>query len=239
MKCPKCLATNPETNKYCGNCGQKIGSIEAPPKKPSGERKQATVLFSDLSGYTAMTEKMDPEEVKNLMGSIFEKAGKIVEKYQGTVERFFGDEIMILFGVPKAHEDDPVRAISTAIEIHELVKNLSPDFEKKKLGSLSMHTGINTGLVITGDKYIGKSRHGLTGDTINLAKRLTGIATAGEIIVGENTFQKVNQKFDFQEFDAIKVKGKADLIKIYRLKGRLKKSKIYNRQIFSETSSFL
>jgi len=158
-------------------CGYRFKKETISPPRPTdveGERKQATVLFSDLSGYTAMTDKMDPEEVKNLMGDIFEKAGKIVEKYQGTVERFFGDEIMILFGVPRAHEDDPVRAIQTAIEIHELVETISPEFEKNHQTPLSMHTGINTGLVITGDKYIGKGRHGLTGDTINLAKRLTG-----------------------------------------------------------------
>ncbi len=245
LQCPKCGATTPRAGKFCMECGLRLEhnintpSPAARSEDLEGERKQATVLFSDLSGYTTMTEKMDPEEVKNLMGDIFEKAGKIVEKYQGTVERFFGDEIMILFGVPRAHEDDPVRAVHTAIEIHDLVKTLSPGFEKKFNTNLSMHTGVNTGLVITGDKYIGKGRHGLTGDTINLAKRLTGLAKAGEIIVGESTFQKVEHHFTLKACDPVTVKGKNAPVKTYKIKGRLKQRSQHlktgmNRHVFSE-----
>lgn len=222
MHCPNCSANNPEENRFCGNCGQPLDVpvISTPPLKTSsfkGERKHATVLFSDLSGYTAMTEKMDPEEVKTLMGDIFEQAGKIVEKYEGTVERFFGDEIMVLFGVPKAHEDDPVRAIHAAIEIHKLVKNLSPEFEKRAMGSLSMHTGINSGLVITGDEYIGKGRHGLTGDTINLAKRLTGLAKPGEIIIGPDTHKIAENHFSFERRDPVSVKGKKEPVQTFQV----------------------
>jgi class 3 adenylate cyclase/tetratricopeptide (TPR) repeat protein len=242
MKCPKCLKENSKGSNFCNKCGFDLltSNINPPEVNLSnthieGERKTATILFSDLSGYTAMTENMDPEKVKNLMGDIFEKAGRIVEKYQGTVERFFGDEIMILFGVPKAHEDDPIRAIHTAIEIHKLVDKISPEFEKKYQAQLSMHTGINSGLVITGDKYIGKGRHGLTGDTINLAKRLTGIAKTNEIIVGSDTFQKTSNHFSFEKLDSVQVKGKANLVKIYKVEGRRKRSKTnFNRHIFSE-----
>ena len=243
QQCPKCLNDNPEISNFCNICGYKF-NLELIHKKPAlrdvqeGERKHATVLFSDLSGYTAMTEKMDPEEVKNLMGDISEKAGRIVERYQGTVERFFGDEIMILFGVPKVHEDDPRRAIHTAIEIHKLVETLSHEFEKKYQAQLSMHTGINSGLVITGDKYIGKGRHGLTGDTINLAKRLTGIARPGEIVIGKNTFYKTGDYFLCEEMEPVAVKGKAESVKIFKVKG-VKKSiqksdKAFSRQVSSK-----
>ncbi len=137
MHCPECSFENPEKAKFCMECAASLISIDhshlskRSHQQLAGERKHATIMFSDLSGYTAMTENMDPEDVKNLMGDIFEKAGRIVEKYEGTAERFFGDEIMILFGVPKAHEDDPVRAIHTALEIHKLVDKLSLEFEKK------------------------------------------------------------------------------------------------------------
>ena len=142
MLCPKCQCKNPDKAKFCNECAYKLdSSVDATPKERiKGERKHATVLFSDLSGYTAMTEKMDPEDVKSLMEDIFEKAGKIVEKYQGTVDSFFGDEILVLFGVPKAHEDDPIRAVHAALEIHKLVDELNPEFEKQNFVKLSMHT---------------------------------------------------------------------------------------------------
>ena len=198
-------------------------SLDAIPHKPintpptAGERKHATVMFSDLSGYTAMTEKLDPEEVKDLMGRIFAEAGKIIEKYEGTVERFFGDEVMALFGVPVAHEDDPVRAVRAAMEIHAVVEKLGTELEPKLGRKLSMHTGINTGLVITGDERIGKGRHGLTGDAINLAKRLTGMGKAGDIVIGASTHRQTGGLFDFEKMPPVQVKGKADPVHVYRL----------------------
>jgi len=237
--CPKCGDINPPGSKFCGECGTAIESegklssstfepvslSSAPPTDTAtnqvspldGERKHATVLFSDLSGYSAMAKKLDPERVKDIMDRIFTEAGKIADKYEGTVERFFGDEIMVLLGVPKAHEDDPVRAINMAIEIHERVAEISPEFEKETGVDLQMHIGINTGLVVTGDKYIGKRRHGLTGDTINMAKRLTGLATSGEIVVGLDTYRQASGYFDFETLDPTTVKGKSQPVQVFRV----------------------
>jgi len=228
MLCPKCQSENPDKAKFCNECAAPLKDKKTKSYQDGlhfkGERKHATVLFSDLSGYTTMTEKMDPEDVKNLMEDIFEKAGKIVEKYQGTVDSFFGDEILVLFGVPKVHEDDPIRAIHTAIEIHKLVEELSPEFERRNLGRLSMHSGINSGLVITGDKYIGKGRQGLAGDTINLANRLTGLAKPGEIIVGSDTYKIAEPHFSFEQRDPVFVKGKKDSVQTYQVIDTIKKS---------------
>jgi len=139
MKCPKCQCENPDERKFCRECGAKLSSIcprcgyhnlpgdkfcsecgqkldeaieaeEARPETP-GERKHVTVLFSDLSGYTAMSERLDPEEVKEITGRIFGEIAQVVTKYDGFIEKFIGDAIMALFGVPEAHEDDPIRAI--------------------------------------------------------------------------------------------------------------------------------
>ncbi|MFC1505176.1 adenylate/guanylate cyclase domain-containing protein [Thermodesulfobacteriota bacterium] len=152
MQCPECRGEIPDSSKFCNECGVQLAGLKGKSSiSIPGERKHATVMFSDLSGYTSMSEKLDPEEVKALMGRIFAEAGKIVEKYEGTVERFFGDEIMALFGVPTAHEDDPVRAVRAALEIHAAVASTSPDFEKRLGYPLSMHTGINTGFT-TADK---------------------------------------------------------------------------------------
>ncbi len=233
LLCAKCGSSNSPDFKYCGECGT---AIEPEDKKPSstaehdslpspqskatsidGERKHATILFSDLSGYTAMSEKLDPEKVKDIMECIFTAAGEIADKYNATVEKFFGDEVMIIFGVPKAHEDDPVRAINVALKIHERVAEISTKFEKETRVDLQMHSGINTGLVVTGDKYIGKSRHGLTGDTINLAKRLTGLAVSGDIVVGPDTFSQSGGYFDFEALEPTDIKGKSQPVQAYRV----------------------
>jgi class 3 adenylate cyclase len=121
MKCPKCQFNNTESAKFCIECGYKFGEQLA----TEGERKQVTVLFSDLSGYTAMSERLDPEEVKNIISRIFGEIARVVVKYDGSIEKFIGDAVVAFFGVPKAHEDDPVRALRAAREIraHDNLRN--------------------------------------------------------------------------------------------------------------------
>jgi class 3 adenylate cyclase/tetratricopeptide (TPR) repeat protein len=217
--CPQCYSSNPCRHKFCGECGQRLTK---PDKKETAvalesERKHATVLFSDLVGYTAMTEKLDPEDVKEIMSRIFGEIAQVVAKYEGFIERFFGDEVMALFGVPKAHEDDPVRAIRAAWKIHRAVEEISPRYEAQTGHPLAMHTGINTGLLITGDEYIGKGRHGLTGDTVNLAARLTKLAKPGEILVGQETYARAEGYFIFDHLQTRQVKGKAQPVKAYQV----------------------
>jgi class 3 adenylate cyclase/tetratricopeptide (TPR) repeat protein len=229
MKCTACSFEYHENFKFCPECATILIETKQPSEQTisqsRGERKYATILFSDLSGYTAITEKMDPEDVKNMMEDIFEKAGKIVEKYQGTVDSFFGDEMLILFGVPRAHEDDPIRAVHAALEIHRLVEELSPEFEKQNFGKLTMHSGINSGLIITGDKYIGKGRQGLAGDTINLASRLTKLAKPGEIVVGPATYKMASNYFSFKSLKPVSVKGKKDPVQAFKINDTLRQSR--------------
>ena len=155
LSCPRCNSGYLQEDRFCGNCGYQIGAATVQRFQTSetmeSERKFITVIFSDLSGYTAMTEKLDPEEVEGVMGEIFGEISKIVAKYEGFIERFFGDSAMVLFGFPTAHEDDPVRAIKAAREIHERVSSLSPRYERSIGRPLVMHTGICTGLVLTGE----------------------------------------------------------------------------------------
>jgi class 3 adenylate cyclase len=174
-------------------------------------------MFSDMSGYTAMTERLDPEEVKAIMSQIFGKITEIIKSYDGFIERFIGDAVMAVFGMPKAHEDDPIRAIRAALDIHSVVEDFSPQFEKIIGCSLTMHTGINTGLVVTGEVDIEKGAHGLTGDAINLASRLEGIAQSGEILVGESTYKLSNHYFKFQAMEPTQLKGKSEQVPVYKL----------------------
>jgi class 3 adenylate cyclase/tetratricopeptide (TPR) repeat protein len=244
MKCPKCQAENPETKKFCRKCGTKLllqcpqcGSEYLPGDEfcgecghrleetitekretpMEGERKQVTVLFSDLSGYTAMSEKLDPEEVKEIMSQVFGAITSIVKKYDGSIEKFIGDAVVGFFGVPKTHEDDPVRAIRAAKEMHSFVEAVSPRVEQRIGRSLSMHTGINTGLVVTGQVDQSGVTTGVLGDTINLASRLSDLAKAGEILVGSVTNQLTEGHFIFERLEAVQIQGKAEAVQVYRL----------------------
>jgi len=156
--CPKCGAVTPGSGKFCIECGHKLDEpAEREESAPEAERKYVTVLFSDLSGYTSLSERVDPEEVREIMSRIFGEVAQVVAKYEGFIERFFGDEVMVLFGVPRAHEDDPVRAIRAAKEIHKLVEGMSPHYEarhwKGKTRTDRGHSqlGITTDCISAGD----------------------------------------------------------------------------------------
>jgi class 3 adenylate cyclase/tetratricopeptide (TPR) repeat protein len=226
LRCPRCNSEIEPGESFCGECGQKLdGAGEKEEKAPEaeGERKYVTVLFSDLSGYTAMSEKLDPEEVKEITSGIFKQISQIIDRYEGFIEKFVGDAVMALFGVPSAHEDDPVRAIRAAREIHDLVDGLSPEIEKKMGQPISMHTGINTGLVVTGEVDMEKGTHGVAGDTINLASRLSSLAKPGEVLVDTDTYHQAEGYFTFQSLEPTMVKGKTEPVQVYRVleqKGR-------------------
>ena len=139
LQCTECGEPLPPNAKFCLACGHDLSqpasssetaaTTTATPT-PEGERRQATVMFSDLSGYTAMNEKLDPEEVQGLMRRLKDRAVEIVEAHGGIVSQFVGDEVLALFGIPAAHEDDPVRAVRAGQGLHELARELSPEVEE-------------------------------------------------------------------------------------------------------------
>ena len=220
VQCSICDKKLPPAAKFCDECGHRlheVAKIEEIPPSTDSSRKHVTVLFSDLSGYTAMCERLDPEEVKEIMSRIFGEIAQVVTRYEGFIEKFIGDAVMALFGVPKAHEDDPVRAIRAASEIHDLVEAVSPQLEGKIGKPLSMHTGINTGLVVTGEVDLEEGTHGVAGDPINLAARLSSLAKAGEIVVGPDTYRRAEGHFTFAALKPTTVKGKAEPVQVYKV----------------------
>jgi class 3 adenylate cyclase len=239
LSCSECGADNPAENKFCNECGSNLKPAKEvsdqiteainPPVSTSkeniatntpsitGERKHVTVLFSDLTGYTAMSEKLDPEEVKEITTQIFGDISKVIVKYDGFIEKYAGDAVMAIFGVPNAHEDDPIRAIKAAREIHQLVDAISPEVENKIDQPISMHTGINTGLVVTGAIDLERGTHGIAGDTINLASRLSNLANPGEIVVDVNTRRQVEGHFSCNYRETATVKGKAEPIEVHQV----------------------
>jgi len=204
---------------FCGKCGHPLEEPVTPKIKPSieGERRQVTALFSDLSGYTTMSEKLDPEEVKNLMSRIFGEITQVVAKYDGSIEKFIGDAVVAFFGVPKAHEDDPMRAIRAAKEIHGIIDAMSHQFEARIGRPLSMHTGINTGLVVTGEVTTEKGTLGVTSHAVSVASRLSGLAKPGEILVGQETYGQARGYFAFAKLEPTKVKGQTEPVSVYRV----------------------
>jgi len=238
LECPACKANIPFGRKFCGQCGydlnfikdssnqisetdslRSLSSIEESTRDITpivGERKHVTALFSDLSGYTAMTEILDPEDVKEITSRIFDGISKIISKYDGFIEKFAGDAVMALFGAEKTHEDDPVRAILAARKIHNLVNTISPDYEKVIEQPLSMHTGINTGLVVTGEVNLEKGVHGMVGDTINVAARLSAEAKVGDILVDHETFSRTEGYFQFENLEPVQLKGKTNVVQVHR-----------------------
>ena len=239
LVCPECGNSVDANSKFCDECGCKLSSVSkasdtttepAPPshKPPEkveyvdgstsvGERKHVTVLFSDLTGYTAMSEKLDPEDVKEITSRIFGEISKIVASYDGFIEKYAGDAVMAIFGVPQAHEDDPIRGIKAAREIHRAVDAISPEIEKKIGQSISMHSGINTGLVVTGEVNLERGTHGVAGDTINLAARLSGLAKPGEILVNADTCRQAEGHFECEFHEATTVKGKAERVEVHKV----------------------
>lgn len=195
---------------------QTTGSIPPPPAAPAfeGERKLVTIMFADISGFTALSEKMDPEQVRSLMNACFDHLVPTIGKYGGVVDKFIGDEIMALFGAPTAHENDAERALRAALEMADLLA----DFNHRHQTNLGLHFGINTGTVIAGG--MGSQRqqqYSVIGDPVNLASRLEDASERGDIFVGTDTHRLTAPLFEFEALAPIHVKGKTEPVPAYRL----------------------
>src|SRR5213080_687248 len=176
--CPACGEENPPRFRLCGFCGTPLAAA------PSVEvRKTVTILFSDVAGSTAMGEKLDPESLREVMGRYFAVMSAAIERHGGTVEKFVGDAVMAVFGLPQAHEDDALRAVRAALEMQSAVQHLNSSLAGRDIPELRIRIGINTGEVVTG----GATATLVTGDAVNTAKRLEQAATGGEILIGAVT----------------------------------------------------
>jgi class 3 adenylate cyclase len=201
--CPGCGEENPERARFCSLCGTDlaVGVSIAP------TRKLVTVLFSDVTGSTALGEQLDPETLRALMGRYFAVMRRVIEAHGGTVEKFIGDAVMAVFGIPRVHEDDALRAVRAAAEIRSELAALNAELTASRGIAVRFRTGVNTGEVVAGDPA---SRQTLvTGDTVNTAARLEQAAPPGEILIGRPTYLLVRDAVEVEAVQDVIAKGKS------------------------------
>ena len=223
--CPRCREQLPDKAKFCSNCGTPIPIrtivADRDPVAEQGERRLATVLFSDLSGYTALNQHLDPEEVEAVMLRLKHMAIEIVESHGGIVNQFVGDEVLALFGVNAAHEDDPVRAVRSAFDLHAAARRLSAEVDSSIGESLAMHTGIHTGLIVTNVHDSRDGIYGITGDSVITAVRLKAASPRDVILLSEVTYKLIAPYFHADFWGEIDVKGRAAPVKSYSVTAEL------------------
>ncbi|MBN2079245.1 MAG: adenylate/guanylate cyclase domain-containing protein, partial [Spirochaetes bacterium] len=180
------------------------------------ERRLATVMFADISGFTAMSEKMDPEEVTGIMNGVFREMETVIKGHGGTIDKFIGDCVMVLFGVPTAIENAPLRAVNTAIEMRNRLYQFNKD--NNLAIPLDIHIGVNTGPVVAG--HVGgadKKDYTVMGDAVNLASRIEGASEKGQILVGPDTYRATENDFEYRTLPPVILKGKAEPVPVYEV----------------------
>ena len=195
------------------------GHSSAPPspqRPPADERRLVTIVFADLTGFTSLAERLDPEEVQDLLNRCFDCLVPCVERYGGAIDKFMGDALMALFGAPVAHERDPERAIRAAIDMRSSLAGLNREHGLK----LAVHIGINTGHVLAGSVGSASRRdYSVVGDAVNVASRLMGMAAPNEIVIGPRTYALAGSVFQTEEAGTITVRGRSEAVRIHRVLG--------------------
>ena len=212
--CPSCEQQNPAAARFCLACGTRLAEEEAARREV---RKIVTVVFSDVASSTALGERLDAESLRRAMGRYFDEMSAVIERHGGTVEKFIGDAIMAVFGIPTVHEDDALRAVAATVEMRDELERLNHELERGLGVRLEVRLGANTGEVVAGDPAARQRL--VTGDAVNVAKRLEQAAGSGEILIGRETQRLVRDAVRVEEVAALKVKGKQQPVPAFRVLG--------------------
>ena len=213
--CSTCGAANPADARFCSNCGSALDA-----SSPAEEvRKTVTILFCDVTGSTQLGEQLDPESLRKVMARYFDAMRAEIELHGGTVEKFIGDAVMAVFGIPSLHEDDALRAVRAADGMRERLERSNKDLERDFGVQLAARIGVNTGEVLVGPGSTDFGR--VTGDPVNTAARLETAAQPGEVLIGAETYTLVRDAVDVESVEPRTVKGKAEPVECYRLVGVL------------------
>jgi len=209
-ECPSCGRENADDARFCSGCGQDLAAVAA-----EEVRKTVTIVFCDLVGSTALGERLDPESVRRAVGRYFDEARVAIERHGGTVEKFIGDAVMSVFGIPRLHEDDALRAVRAAAELRDAVTRLGDELGAELGIRIEARIGVATGEVVAGDHSAGHAF--VTGDVVNVAARLEQAAGAGEVFVSERTHALVRDAVRAEPVGPLKLKGKSMRIAAWRL----------------------
>jgi class 3 adenylate cyclase len=210
--CPSCGTDNPDIAKFCLECATPLKSQSAPPQEA---RKTVTIVFCDLVGSTALGEQLDSESLREVMDRYFAAMRAAIEHHGGTVEKFIGDAVMAVFGLPRLHEDDAMRAVRAAEEMRRAVNLLNAELLRHWGVAVSNRIGVNTGEVVVGDPSSGQRL--ATGDAVNVAARLEQEAPAGNVLLGEPTHRLVRDAVVAEAVEPLALKGKSEPMPAFRL----------------------
>jgi class 3 adenylate cyclase len=211
-QCPNCGEENAERARFCSNCGNPLPGVGA----ASGEvRKTVTILFADIVSSTSRAEQSDPESTRRMLARYFDAMRRVVERHGGTVEKFIGDAVMAVFGIPVLHEDDALRSVRAAQELGTAVNRLNDELSSSAWPPISLRIGINTGEVVAGDPSVSQTL--VTGDAVNVAARLEQAASPGEVLLGPTTYRLVREAIEAEPMAALELKGKAEPVQAVRL----------------------
>jgi len=210
MRCPDCGEDNAARARFCLSCGAALEAASA-----RELRKTVTIVFCDLSGSTALGERLDPESLRRVQLRYFEAMRTALERHGGIVEKYIGDAVMAVFGIPRVHEDDALRAVRAAQDMLEELAALNAELERDHGVTLQVRIGVNTGPVVSGDPEAGRAL--VTGDAVNVAARLEQAAAPGEILLGEATHRLVRDAVLAEERSPVEAKGKSEPVRAWRL----------------------
>jgi class 3 adenylate cyclase/tetratricopeptide (TPR) repeat protein len=212
VRCPNCGTDNPDGQKFCGECAASLSAAEPAPERE--ERKVVSVLFCDLVGFTAASDRQDPEDVRARMRPYHARLRREVERYGAAVEKFIGDAVMAVCGAPVAHEDDAERAVRAGLAILDAIAELN---EGDPALGLQVRVGINTGEALVAVAARPDRSEGMvTGDVVNTAARIQSVAPVNGVAVGEQTYQVTSRLFDYEPLPRATVKGKSEPLALWR-----------------------
>ena len=233
--CANCGAAIRAKDRFCPSCGTPFAAAQAPVPAAAQtsaslqvtaesadalleQRKVVTILFADLSGSTPLAEKLDPEELRTILGSYFGTLARQIQRYEGTIDKYIGDAVMAVFGAPISHEDDAERAIHSAMAMQASIVRLNDDLDRRYGVRLTLRIGVNTGEVVAG-LLAGHVQRAYTvvGDAVNTAQRLESAAPLGQVLVSETTRRLAMHRFEFERREPITLKGKSEPVVTYRV----------------------
>ncbi|MGZ6543982.1 MAG: adenylate/guanylate cyclase domain-containing protein [Actinomycetota bacterium] len=213
LTCPNCGRESPDDFAFCPACSTPLSPV-APAREV---RKTVSIVFCDVTGSTALGEQLDPESMRDVQSRFFDTMRTAIERHGGTVEKYIGDAVMAVFGIPVLHEDDALRAARAAVDMRDGLAALNKELERDRGVTIQVRIGVNTGEVVAGDPGGGNAF--VTGDAVNVAARLEQHAEPGQVLLGETTYRLLRDAVDAEPVDPLELKGKAERVPAWSLTG--------------------